>query len=372
VACGGDRPPDGAGQPIARLTLEPEHVKVQPGQVVVFSAVGLTARGDTAVTDVAWTVTGGSITEATDRWAARRGRHKGRYRADATVGAGLITVTNSSGLTATARITVMPPADSGVVLIGAGDIGSCRADRDEATARILDTIPGTIFTAGDNAYPGGSEEEFADCLDPSWGRHRDRIRPSPGNHDYRTNGAAGYFDYFGAAAGEPGRGYYSYEYGAWHIVALNSEIDMEPGSGQEQWLRADLDASTARCALAYMHRPRFSSSSNHGDQPRTAPLFQALYEAGVEIVIGGHDHTYERFVPQAPGGTADSAHGVRQFVVGTGGRSFYDFGPQPTTSEARYNDTAGVLKLTLYPDSYRWEFVPVSGPFQDAGTGRCH
>lgn len=373
VACGDDRGPDRTGAPIAQIAIVPEHVKLHFGQVVVFSAVGLTEAGDTGSTDIAWSVTRGTTTDVTDRWAARRGRHKARYQAGPTDGTAVITATNPMGLTAAATITVVAPAqgDSGVVLIGAGDIGSCRTDRDEATARILDTVPGTIFTTGDNAYSGGSPEEFADCLDPSWGRHRERMRPTPGNHDYRTSGGAGYFDYFGAAAGERGRGFYSYDYGAWHIVALNSEVAMERGSEQERWLRDDLATSGAECTLAYMHHPRFSSSASHGDQKQTAPLFEALYEAGAEVVIAGHDHTYERFVPQAPDGTADTIRGIRQFVVGTGGRSFYDFGPQPATSEVRYNETAGVLKLTLFPASYRWEFIPVAGAFTDTGIDRC-
>lgn len=263
------------------------------------------------------------------------------------------------------------PPGSGVVLAGAGDIASCSSGDDEATAEILDAIPGTVFTAGDNAYPDGTASDFAECYDSSWGRLKDRTRPTPGNHDYHTTDAAGYFDYFGASAGERDKGYYSYDLGAWHIVALNSEISMSTGSPQEQWLRADLAAATERCSLAYMHRPRFSSSSNHGSQSRTGPLFQALHDAGAEVVVGGHDHVYERFAPQAPDGAADPA-GVRQFVVGTGGKSLYDFGTPLSNSQLRYNDTAGVIKFTLYPDGYDWEFIPVSGAFRDAGSGTCH
>lgn len=265
-----------------------------------------------------------------------------------------------------------PPPGTGVVLVGAGDIAVCGSTRDEATAEALDTIPGTVFTAGDNAYPDGTASDFVDCYGPSWGRHRDRTRPSPGNHDYHTPDASGYFDYFGTSAGEPGKGYYSYDLGEWHVIALNSEISMSAGSEQEQWLRADLAATTKRCALAYMHRPRFSSSSNHGSQSRTGPLFEALYDAGAEVVIGGHDHIYERFAPQAPDGAAALTAGVRQFVVGTGGASLYDFGTPLPNSEVRYNDTAGVIKFTLYADGYDWDFIPVSGSFRDSGSDSCH
>lgn len=262
--------------------------------------------------------------------------------------------------------------EAGLVLVGAGDIASCSSSGDEETALILDTIPGTVFTAGDNAYPDGTATDFANCYAPSWGRHRDRTRPSPGNHDYHTADAAGYFDYFGANAGERGEGYYSYDLGAWHVIALNSEISMDAGSPQELWLRTDLAATTRTCTIAYMHRPRFSSSSNHGSQSQTASLFQALYDAGAEIVVGGHDHVYERFMPQAPDETVDMNAGVRQFVVGNAGRSLYGFDTPLPNSEVRYNDTYGVIKFTLHSDSYDWEFIPVSGTFRDAGSDVCH
>ncbi len=264
------------------------------------------------------------------------------------------------------------PDDTVAVLVGAGDIATCDREDDEATARILDTIPGMVFTAGDNAYSDGTRRQFSRCYDPSWGRHKDRTRPAPGNHDYRSKGARPYYEYFGANAGPAGRGYYSYDLGPWHIVSLNSEIDMKLGSAQNRWLREDLTATTRRCVLAYWHHPRFSSSSEHGSQVETAPLFQALYDAGVEVVVGGHDHTYERFAPQAPDGSADAERGVRQFVAGTGGASPYEFGPPLPNSEVRYNASAGVIKFTLFSDRYEWEFIPVSGAFRDSGTAPCH
>lgn len=264
------------------------------------------------------------------------------------------------------------PADTAVVLVGAGDIASCGSTGDEATAALLDSIPGTVFTAGDNAYPAGSARQFARCYGPSWGRHKARTRPSPGNHDYRTAAAAAYFAYFGAQAGPVGRGYYSYDLGDWHVISLNSNTSMKAGSPQERWLRADLAATSKRCVLAYWHHARFSSSSNHGSQKQTQPLWEALYEHGAEIVISGHDHVYERFALQTPDGRMDADRGIREFVVGTGGAGHYDFGTPLPNSEVRDNTTHGVLKLTLSRESYAWTFVPSGGSFTDSGNGTCH
>jgi acid phosphatase type 7 len=259
------------------------------------------------------------------------------------------------------------------VLVGAGDIAECGASGHEATAALLDAIAGTVFTAGDNAYGDGTASEFARCYDPTWGRHKARTRPSPGNHDYDTKGAVPYYTYFGARAGPEGRGYYSYDLGDWHVASLNSNIDMSVGSPQEAWLRADLAATTKRCTVAYWHHPRFSSSTAHGSQQQTQPLWQALYDHAAEVVIGGHDHTYERFAPQTPAGTADPDRGIRQFVVGTGGKDHYDFGPPLPNSEVRDNTSYGVLKLTLDPGSYSWAFLPAAGgTFADSGRGTCH
>jgi Calcineurin-like phosphoesterase len=260
-----------------------------------------------------------------------------------------------------------------VVLVGAGDIAECGAGGDEATAALLDDLPGTVFTTGDNAYRRGTAEEFVRCYGPSWGRQRSRTRPVPGNHDYRSAHGGPYYEYFGALAGTPGEGYYSYDLGAWHVIALNSNIPMKEGSRQEQWLRADLAATEARCVVAYWHHPRFSSGAEHGNDPRSSAAWQALYDAGAEVILGGHEHNYERFAPQDPDGAPDSARGIREFVVGTGGAEHYPLGPPLANSEARNGDTWGVLKLTLYPEGYRWEFIPVAGrTFTDSGAGRCH
>jgi len=263
------------------------------------------------------------------------------------------------------------------VLVGAGDIASCSSSGDEATAALLDAIPGTVFTAGDNAYSDGAADEFANCYDPSWGRHKARIRPSPGNHDYHTPGASGYFGYFGAAAGDPSTGYYSYDLGAWHIIAVNSNCSEIGGCGagspQEQWLRADLAAHPAACTLAYWHHPRFSSGQ-HGSSTTYRAFWQALYDYNADVVLNGHDHDYERFAPQDPNGAADPARGLREFVVGTGGHSLRSFQRKPAAnSEVRNRDAFGVLKLTLHPTGYEWEFVPEAGKtFTDTGSGICH
>lgn len=264
--------------------------------------------------------------------------------------------------------------ESSPVLVGAGDIGRCFGWGDQTTARLLDHIPGQIFTTGDNAYPEGAAEDFADCYDPYWGRHKERTRPSPGNHDYRSPGAAGYFDYFGAKAGEPDKGYYSYDLGTWHIIVLNSNIDVSAGSPQEAWLRADLASHPKRCTLAYWHHPLFSSGRR--GKAAMKPIWRALYEAKTEIVLAGHDHVYERFAPQTPDGAADPGKGIRAFVVGTGGAGLDRFRRTVANSEFRYNRAYGVLRLVLNDGTYQWEFIAMLFPGRmrvvDSGSGSCH
>ena len=267
-----------------------------------------------------------------------------------------------------------PQAPAPVVL-AAGDIAGCDSDGDEATAQLLDGLEGTILTLGDNAYPDGTAAEFANCYDPTWGRHLGRTYPSVGNHEYETPDAAAYFAYFGDRAGDPDEGWYSFDLGAWHLIALNSNCDAIGGCGadspQAAWLRADLAAYPTTCTLAYWHHPRWSSGSEHGSDPRTDALWRILFTAGADLVLTGHDHEYERFVPMdATGGATPT--GMTQFVVGTGGRSLYAFATPLATSAARDASTYGVLKLTLHPDAYDWEFVPVSATgFSDTGTAAC-
>jgi 3',5'-cyclic AMP phosphodiesterase CpdA len=255
----------------------------------------------------------------------------------------------------------MEPGDS-IVVLAAGDITDCRTPGDEQTAALLDTVPGMILALGDNAYVDGTEAEYRDCYAPTWGRHRERTWAAPGNHDYNTPGAAPYYAYFGERAGEPGRGYYSFGAGDWHIVMLNSNLDASTGSEQERWLRADLAAHPTRCAVAVIHHPLFSSSW-HGSNPPVAPLWQALYDAGVDVVLSGHDHVYERFVRMTPDGRPDPERGIRSFVVGTGGARHYPFVRAALGSAFRLDRSWGVLRLTLREGRYEWEFL-------NAGDGR--
>ena len=191
-----------------------------------------------------------------------------------------------------------PSPSEPAVLVGAGDIGDCATRGSGLTAQLLDRTSGTVFTAGDNAYPSGTAANYRDCYDPTWGRHRGRTRPSPGNHEYEASGGGPYFQYFGDRAGPPGLGYYSYTLGAWHVLSLNSEVGFDGGSGQMAWLRAELASNQSQCEVAYFHKPLFSSGE-HGDQRQMLDMWRTLYEFGVDIVVSGHDHNYERFAPLA-------------------------------------------------------------------------
>jgi len=263
------------------------------------------------------------------------------------------------------------------VLVGAGDIADCRdLSGAEATAKLLDKIPGTVMAVGDLAYPDGTAANF-ECYDKTWGRLKDRTRPAPGNHEFHSADATFYFQYFGQAAGDPGKGYYSYELGTWHIVVLNSECVAAGGcdaaSAQGKWLREDLAAHPVACKLAYFHKPLFSSGGTHGNDLAMKPVWDALYAANADVVVNGHDHDYERFAPQNPDGIADASRGIREFVVGTGGKNLRPFTLAHANSEVRYLEAFGVLKLTLSPGRYQWEFIPQAGKsFQDSGAGTCH
>jgi hypothetical protein len=274
------------------------------------------------------------------------------------------------------------PIPKSATLVGAGDIADCKElDGAESTAKLIESIPGTVFAAGDLAYEKGSAHEFSDCYGKTWGRFKDRTRPALGNHEYETRKAAPYFAYWGQAAGPVDAGYYSYDLGAWHIVVLNTNCS-EPGVGgcsagseQEQWLRRDLAAHPASCTLAYGHHALFSSGffSRHAMHPELRPLWQALYEAHAELILAGHEHSYERFAPQDPLGNPDPANGIREIVVGTGGGSHTPLGSAIANSELRNTNTFGVLKLTLAVASFSWEFIPEPGEsFRDSGSAACH
>ncbi|PYP06374.1 MAG: alkaline phosphatase [Gemmatimonadetes bacterium] len=349
--------------PVASVTVSPPTATVEVDQTVQLTATPKDANGSP--------LTGRTVTWSSSATAVAIVNGSGLVTGRAS-GAATITAT-SEGQRGTAEVTVTArPPGRGEVLVGAGDIADCGSSGAEATAALLDAIPGTVFTAGDNAYSSGTASEYANCYDPTWGRHKARTRPAPGNHEYNTSDAAPYYAYFGANAGPSGRGYYSYDLGDWHLISLNSNIDMSAGSAQELWLRADLAATTKTCVLAYWHHPRFSSGS-HGSSTESQPLWQALYDYNADVVVVGHDHNYQRFAPQTPSGAPDPVRGMREFVAGTGGRSHYSFSTPIANTEAYNTDTWGVLKLTLDAASYSWEFIPIAGgTYRDSGTGACH
>ena len=267
------------------------------------------------------------------------------------------------------------------VLLAAGDIAECDHQGDEETARILAQYPdATIAALGDIAYPRGTPEEYQRCYAPSWGRFKDRTRPATGNHDNSTKNAQGYWDFFGERGGPYDRYYYSYDIGAWHVVVLNSDCwrvgGCDPSDPQTEWLRRDLERHPSLCTLAYWHRPPFSSGRYGApkDTERVRPLWAVLYDEGVDVLLTGHEHSYERFAPLNTAGERDDAKGVRLFVVGTGGGNLRDFEHDPlATTEVRQHDTWGVLKLTLKLTAYDWKFLPVAGgSFSDSGSGTCH
>jgi calcineurin-like phosphoesterase family protein len=263
------------------------------------------------------------------------------------------------------------PSSSGpAVLVGAGDISVCGLAGASQTAALLDQIPGTVFTAGDNAYLHGTAQEFSECYEPTWGRHKGRTHPQAGNHDYESPGATPYFSYFGASAGTPGLGYYSFSVGAWHVVSLNSNIPADDGSAQMAWLKSDLAGNPSPCLAAIWHYPLFSSGPNPIQQAMR-DVWRTLEQAGAEFVVNGHDHIYERFAPQDISGRP-TASGIREFVVGTGGATHYAIGPIMPNSQVQAS-VWGLIKFTLRADGYDWEFVPVAGEsFRDSGTDLCH
>jgi len=272
----------------------------------------------------------------------------------------------------------VPTPDPEFTIAVAGDIGQCNGGPAAAsvaarTAALVGAQDVLVLTLGDTTYPVGAPVEFTDCFHPTWGAFKDRIRPAPGNHEYMTAGAEGYFGYFGALAGPQRRGYYSFDHAGWHFISLNSNVDAAPGSAQYQWLAADLAASRAAlCTIAYWHYP-LTSSGEYGNIPVMSKVYEALHAAGVDIVLSGHVHIYERFAPQAADGTADPQNGIRNFVVGTGGAPLYPLGTIHPNSEVRDNTTHGILRLTLGRDAYHWAFVPVGGgPARDSGGALCH
>ncbi len=362
----------------------PPVVNAGPDQTVPFAtpaALTGTVTDDGSVT-VLWSQTSGPGVTAFANAAATATT----VSFDA-AGAYVLRLTANDGTYSTFDELTITVADP--VLVGAGDIApNCNAGGNltaaTATSLLLSGQPGTVFTLGDNAYENGTASEFANCYDPTWGPHKARTRPVSGNHDYNTAGATGYYDYFNGVGVQNGPagdrtigGYYSYNVGKWHVVVLNSECTSlwnssgcAAGSAQEQWLRADLAASPTNNIIAMWHRPFFSSSGGHAN---LQPLYQALYDFGVDIVLGGHWHNYERLAPANPAGVADAAFGIRSFVIGTGGIPLTGFGTTHGVSEVRNSTTHGVMKFTLHDSSYDWEFIPIAGQsFTDSGTSAVH
>lgn len=270
-----------------------------------------------------------------------------------------------------------PPLASteAAVLFAVGDVGDCNTTADTETANLLDGSSDPIALLGDIGYPNGSASDLANCFGQPWGRHKARVRPAPGNHEYLTSGAAAYFQYFGAAAGSAGKGYYSYDVGAWHVVALNSNcsnVSCSAGSAQEQWLRQDLAAHPAACTIAYWHHPRYNSG-HHGNATNTTALWKALMDFGADVVLTGHEHGYQRWKPMNES-NAQVANGITEFVVGTGGTDLVAFsGRKPANVVVRDASTPGVLRLTLRGDGYDWRFLPIAGrTFTDQGSASCH
>jgi acid phosphatase type 7 len=290
-----------------------------------------------------------------------------------------LTPTRTATSTRTPRpsATPLPTSAAGdAILLAAGDIARCGASGSAATAKIINKYPtGAVALMGDNAYESGSATEYATCYDPVWGSFIGRTHPAPGNHDFITTGGTGYYGYFGAAAGKPGQGYYSYNLGAWHMIVLNSTCGDAGGCGassaQGKWLKADLAAHPAVCTMGYWHHPLFSSGE-WGDNTSMQPLVQLLYNAGADVMLGGHDHDYERFAPQNPQGGLDTAKGIVQFVAGTGGSNNTPWTIVQPNSIIRQNTDFGILMFTLHATSYDWQFIPVSGSFKDSGTASCH
>jgi hypothetical protein len=273
------------------------------------------------------------------------------------------------------KLPSAPGANDVAVLVGAGDVAVCGSAGAVATGKLLDGQPGTVIIPGDIAYPDGTAEQFRTCYDPAWGRHKDRTRPVPGNHEYGSPGAAPYFAYFGTNAGTPGLGYYTYRKGTWQVLALNSNAESGDRRAQVEWLTRELESrQTPACTVAYFHHPLFSSGP-HGvvpSMPIVSDFWKTLHAAGADVIISGHEHFYERFAPQNADGTPDTQFGIRQFVVGTGGAPLGQPVRRVANSEAVLS-TFGVLRLTLDTQSYRWEFLSAEGgAVLDSGTGVCH
>ena len=301
-------------------------------------------------------------------------------------GAGLLFAGLLAGILWPTGQPISPPAQQTrpappKTLVVAGDISceqgspkttyNCRSD--DTAALVTSIKPDAVLTVGDNQYPKGELVSYQQAYDKTWGAFKDSTYPTPGNHEYGTPEASGYFDYFGARAGEPGKGYYSYKIGDWLFVALNSEIAVSSGSEQLTWLEQELKNNPSTCTLAYWHKPRFSTGG-HASDPTYDALWRVLYAQGVDIVVNGHSHNYERYLPQNPDGVYDPEKGITEFVSGMGGYGLEGLSTPLSNLVTRQNHAFGVLKLSLYPKSAHYQFVPIPGQqtFTDTGTVACH
>jgi hypothetical protein len=274
-----------------------------------------------------------------------------------------------------------PPSAKSISVIAAGDIAQCngllaRNKAWEGTARLVNALSTSapLLVLGDMAYENGTAAEFSECFAPSWGGFLARSYPTPGNHEYNTPGAAPYYDYYGARAGPERRGWYSVDLDGWHLISLNSNVDMSAGSAQYRWLQADLEANKATpCTLAFWHQPRFGSSLGHVVDPNQADVWKLLYQYRTELILNGDEHIYERFGPLDGDGNRDAVRGMRQFTVGTGGADPYSFALKADpNSERRIQGTYGVLTLNLLADRYEYAFVESSNQNAlDLGSERC-
>lgn len=400
VTCKSDdgRGPPQGGSPQVDVGAD---MRTQPSQTVSFTARVAVPTGASA-TDYHWTLAWGD--GATDNGTAGSDGLVTAAHSYAAVGQYTLRLSaQGPGVSDTASDTSTIYVDAPgtpQVLIGAGDIGECEKAHSAKTAAVIDTTPGTVFTLGDNAYPNGAPTDFTrtdgpGCWANTWGRFKKRIHPTPGNHEYALKNltASGYFGYFGIAAGRGPIGNYSYDLGGWHIIDLNSSFLESQALGQAlnvdsqlAWLSTDLAAHPATCTLAMWHHPHFSSGTTHGahleeTQP-TKPFWDTLYAHGAEVILSGHEHNYERFAPQTPDSVADPVNGIRQFVAGTGGGGYDTLATTKRANSEASTTEHGLLKLTLTPGSYHWEFIPTSGPlgemdpstftFTDSGTASCH
>ena len=353
AACqsGGEPPPP---PPVGRLTASPPWLSIEAGDTITGDTMRLTLLTGSGVPVPAGSITWSSSNAGVAQ-VGSTGLVRGLHPGTATIHA------VAAAAQASVQITVTDP-----VLVGAGDMGTCTSTNDEATARLLDSVAGTVFTAGDNDYVDATPPPaYGMCFDSTWGRHKWRVRPAAGDDD----SVSGYFSYFGAAAHGP-KGYYSYDLGTWHVIVLNSAVAVD--SAQAQWLRADLAAHPALCTVAISHRPLFSSG-NSGNSPGQSVYFQALDDAGAELILDGNDHDYERFAGQRADATPDP-DGPVEIVVGSGGKSHGRINlPLATNSVVQDADTYGVLRLELHAAGYDWRFTPVAGrTFTDSGSGTCH